>query len=285
MDKFGRNYILLVETQTHDTLTIKPPFTVEFDLTRNVLTSANIASMRVYNLSQNNRNQIRKNMNDTADLRKVNLQAGYGNNLPIIFTGDISQAWSVREGTNFITQIESFDGGFAFANGIYNNQFPSNTQQKTVITDMANSLPATTLGKIGNYSGSLSRGNAYSGSPADLLQELTNGGFFIDNGKVNCLNLNECFEGDLQVIDAADGLLGTPVREQTYLNFDMIFEPRLLIGQIIELKSGTDANFNGFYKVVSIKHRGMISETVSGSAITSVGLYAPLGSAQLEVIS
>src|ERR1017187_1050595 len=98
MDKFGRNYILTVETQNNDLLIIQPPFTVEFDITRNTLTSANVCSIRIYNLSQNNRNKIRFNIMDTGDFRSVQLQAGYGTNLPIIFSGNITQAWSVREG-------------------------------------------------------------------------------------------------------------------------------------------------------------------------------------------
>jgi hypothetical protein len=264
---------LQVQTQDGGVLTVEPPFTMEFDITRNILTSANVSSIRIYNLSKNNRNQIRKNVNDYGDLRQITFTAGYGTNLPVVFTGNISQAWSVREGVNVITQVESFDGGFAFTNGLTNEQFPSGTPQSTIIASLAGSLPGVTLGAIGNYPGVTSRGNSYSGTTTDLLRELTGGGFFIDNGKVNCLGDSECLQGEIELINSASGLLGTPVREQTILNFDMLFEPRLVIGQKIQLQSITESNFNGFYKVISIKHRGMISEAVCGDAITSVGLF------------
>jgi hypothetical protein len=280
MDKFGRTYRLAVDTQnvqfiaSGTQLIVEPPFTIEFDITRNILSSANASSFRIYNLSPNTRNQIRKNISDYQDLRKINLKAGYiGSNLPVVFDGNITQAWSVREGTNFITQIESFDGGFAFANGLTATSFPEGTDQNTIIETLIASLPAVTPGIVGDFSGALSRGNAYSGSTPELLRELTGGGFFIDNGKAHALKNNECLAGELQVITAESGLLGTPVRENTILNFDMIFEPRLLIGQIIELQSSTDVNFNGLYKIISLKHRGMISETVCGDAVTSVGLW------------
>lgn len=273
MDKLGRSYQLKVQTQEGSILTVAPPFTVEFDITRNILTSANVSSIRVFNLSQNHRNQIRKNVNDYGDLRQITLTAGYGSNLPVVFTGNITQAWSVREGTNVITQIESYDGGFAFANGFTNQQFPAGTPVSSIITSLAGSLPGVSVGAIGSYPGTISRANSYSGTTTDLLRELTGGGFFIDNGKVNCLGDSECLVGEIQLINSASGLLGTPVREQTILNFDMLFEPRLVIGQQIQLQSITEANFNGFYKVISIKHRGMISEAVCGDAITSVGLF------------
>lgn len=275
MDKFGRSYKLEIETSSGATLTIEPPLTVEFDITRNVLSSANISSIRVYNLSQKNRDQIRKDSWATWDLRSIVLYAGYGKNMPKIFAGNISQAWSVREGTNFITQIESFDSGFSMLNSQTNISFPAATPQRTVIQTLAGSMPDVSIGFIGNYSGVTGRGNSYSGNTADILRELTGGGFFIDNGKVYCLSDTECFTGEIAVIDSSTGLLGTPIREETFLNFDIIFEPRLVVGQKIELRSSTAANFNGFYKVVSVKHRGTISDAVCGNAVTSVGLFAP----------
>lgn len=282
MVKFNRNYILTIQTPLGGELTIKPPFTIEFDITRNVLTSANVCSIRIYNLSEKNRSLIRKDVTDYSDLRSIKLRAGYGDNLPVIFAGNITQAWSVRESTNMITQIECFDGGFAYATAQTSMEFPSGTDQRNILATMAKSLPGVEIGAIGDYTGQISRGNSYTGSTVDILRDLSGGGFFIDNGKANILGDSECLQGEIEVINSASGLLGTPIRENTIINFDMIFEPRLLIGQRIKLESITAANFNGFYKIISVKHRGMISESVSGDAITSVGMF--YGTENLKVI-
>lgn len=273
--KFGRKYQLSVQTQSGDTLVIRPPFTIEFDITRNILSSANVCSIRILNLSLNNRNQIRKNVTDYGDLRLVSLQAGYGKNLPVIFAGSITQAWSVRQGVNFVTQIESFDGGFAFINGVTNTAFEPPTDQKTVIQTLVNNLASQGVspGAIGNFPGLLTRGNTYSGNTTDLIRQLTNENFFIDNGKANCLNSDEYIDGPQANINSASGLLGTPVVEQTILTFDMIFEPSLYVGQIANIESTTEVNYNGPAKVISLKHRGTISEAVCGEVITSVGLF------------
>lgn len=278
MDKLGRSYQLFVQTTDGSTLQIQLPFTIEFDITRNTLTSANICSVRIYNLSVNNRNKIRKNVNNYGDLRSIQLQAGYQTNNPIIFSGNITQAWSVREGNNFITQIECFDGGFAFANAQYSKAFPANTPKTAIIKDMMQNLPGVAVGTIGSYPGNTARGNAYTGSTTELLAQITGGGFFIDNGKANALGNSECLPGEIPLINSASGLLGTPVLEQTILTFDMLFEPRLVVGQQIQLESMTDQNFNGSYKVISLKHRGMISEAVCGEAITTVGMWYGIGS-------
>lgn len=283
MDKFGRNYSLTVQAVSGDFLSIAPPLTIEFDINRNTLTSCNTASIRIYNLSEKHRNEIRKNANNYGDLRTVTLVAGYGKNMATIFYGNITNAWSVREGVNFITQIECLDGGYAFANGLFNGTFPAGTFQSDILETMMSQLPGVAAGSIGSYPGSISRGNPYSGSIPDLLNEITNGGFFIDNGKANCLGTSECIAGEVPVINEKSGLLGTPVLEQTFLYFDMLFEPSLFVGQEVQLQSTTfkdvnGNNLNGFYKIISLKHRGMISEAVCGDAITSVGLFYGIGS-------
>lgn len=274
--KFGRNYQLSVGLQDGTTLKVSLPFTVEFEIVRNILTSANTMHIRIYNLSARNRNQIRYNFYDTGTLRPVKINAGYGDGvLPQVFTGNITQAWSVREGSNFVTTIEAFDGGFAFANATTNIPFPSGTPQQTIISTMAESLSnyGVAVGAIGSYPGTISRGNTYSGSTTDILRELTGGGFYIDNGKVNCLGNSECINGGIPLINAASGLLNTPVLQQTILSFDMLFEPGVISGQKIQLVSATDATFNGFYKVISIKHRVMISAAVCGDAVTSLEMF------------
>lgn len=283
--KFGRAYKLEVQAIDGTTITLALPFTIQFDIVRNTLTSANTATIRIYNLSVNNRALLRKDAWATNDFRAITLYAGYGSNLPKVFDGNIMQAWSVREGVNFITQIECFDGGFAFVNGLTNLNFPAGTPQRDVITTvMATGLPNVTVGSVGAYPGALSRGNSYAGNTVDILKDLTGGGFFVDNGKANALGDTECLAGQTLIIDSADGLLGTPVREQFTLYFDMLFEPSLVAGQKVTLDSITAANFNGDYKVVSTKHRGMISDAVCGEAITSVGLFAPPGVSGLSVV-
>jgi hypothetical protein len=283
MLKFNRNYILNIGTANGNTLTIEPPFTVEFDITRNTLTSANVCALRIYNLSANNRSQLLFNIMDTGDYRPVTFFAGYGSNLPLAFSGSITQAFSVREGVNFITTIESFDGGYAFNNGQTNTTFPPGTPAATVIGTLAGSLPNVQGGYIGNgYVGTLDRGNSVAGNTMDLLKEKTGGGVFIDNGFVNCLGDNECLPANsILIIDDSAGLLATPVREQTILTFDMLFEPRLVVGQQIQLNSTTAPIYNGFYKVISLKHRGMISDAVCGDAVTSVGMF--YGTAALSI--
>lgn len=274
MDKFGRNYKLTVRKNTGGDLVIEPPFTVEFDITRNYMASTSSSSIRIYNLSEKNRAELRKDYLNTDVIKYMEFQAGYGKDLGLAVRGTVSHAWSVRQGTNFITEIQSFDGGFAFQTAKFNKTYPEGTQRSTIINDMASDLKQYGIdrGAIGQIDGALTRGNSYSGSTISLLRELTGDSFFIDNGKVYVLGENEVIEGSLKVINSASGLLGTPTRQNAQIVIEMIFEPRLQIGQAIRLESIGESNYNSFYKVVALKHRGTISETVGGQAITNVTL-------------
>lgn len=275
MLKFGRNYILTIQATGGGEIVIKPPFTIEFDIKRDTLSSLNVASIRIYNLSEKTRSQIRKNQYDFGLYKKIRLDAGYGNNLSTIMIGNVTKASSVREGVNFVTSIECYDGGFAFNNAFTSQQYPSGTANTSVVANLVDSLKpyGVDRGVIGELEGSTGRGNSYSGATCNILKELTGGAFFIDNQRANILGDNEYIEGDVTVINSSTGLLGTPKREEAYLIFDMLFEPKLAVGRKIKLKSSTEKNYNGEYKVISIHHKGMISESVGGSVITSVGLF------------
>ena len=276
MHKYNRNYQVTIDLKGGGQVTLQRPFTIEFDIQRNTLSSANVGSFRIYNLTPDTRSRIRHDQYDWGDHRKITFHAGYDRNLAVAFTGYIRQAWSVREGNNFVTQIESFDGGLSFSTAQTALTLPKNTTMATVLTNIAKDLPGVELGAISSkFNDPIARGATYNGSTVEILNDLTGGSFFIDNGKVNFLLNNECINfGGKPIINAQSGLLGTPVRENTYINLKMLFEPTIQAGMIVNLQSlALDGGFNGDHKVVSIAHRGTISDAVCGDATTSLGLF------------
>lgn len=278
MDKRQRSYSLIVASEEAlSPVTVRLPFTLEFDVNRTYFSSANKFSIRLYNLSEKTRNKLRKDAQSYDTFREIKLQAGYGLNLPVILKGNVTQAWSYREGVNFISQIEGFDAGFAFVNGVTNTQYPSDITQKAKIVDMVSQLKdnyKVEIGAIGNYDNETRtpRGNSYSGNTTDILRDLTGGGFFIDNGVVHCLRDDESTDDKILIINSQSGLLGTPLLEQTIVHVNILFEPIVKIGQRILLESTTETRFKGLYKVTGIHHRGTISEAICGDAVTTLSL-------------
>lgn len=275
MYKFFRNYLVQIEVRGGGVITVGLPYSIDFDITRNTLSSANVCQVRLRNLAPDTRDLIRWNQSDYGNPRTIRLFAGYGEditNLGEIFSGTYNAAWSVREGVDFITQIECYDGGFAFANGDTNIQFPAGTPLREQIRAiMAKGLPGVTPGAVGLYPGFSGRRCSYVGNTADILSGLTGNGFFIDRGQAHALATNEFIASQEPIfeINAATGLLNTPTREVTIARFEMIFEPRLNVGYLVRISSATESSFNGVFKITAVKHRGTISPVVCGEVITT----------------
>jgi hypothetical protein len=273
--KLGRNYFLSIEAIDGAFVAVNLPMTLEFDVQRDVIGGVNFAKIRVYNLSKINRNRIFKNQGGNDYGRKVVLQAGYGPGpiLPVILNGQISECYSVREGNTFISSIDALDGARAFADATINITFPKNTPQQQIVQEIAQSMSqfGVKTGAIGSFPGTTTRANPYSGNPMSILKEITNGKAFIDNGVVNVLGDNEVIaDYGIFVLNSSSGLLNTPIREQQFLNVEILFEPLINCGQQILLDSNQGDNLNGFYRVLGVHHRGTISGAVCGDATTSL---------------
>lgn len=293
--KFGRNYKLVVQKNDGKYLTLGLPYTIEFSLSRALLGSINSCQIRIYNLSETHRKELRFDFSNYSHRRIVQLNAGYGTNLPIVFYGTMYQAWSYREGVDFITTIECQDGAFAAANSIIPStaNFPAGTPWQTIYTTLMGYVKNTTFGYIGdsfiyNNDGSLAvtaRSNSYVGDAITTLIEISGHAFFIDNGKTYILNNKEYIKtlGQIPIINTASGLLNTPLIEIKIVTLEMIFEPSLFVGQLIKLESQTTpyinsatirSQTNNNYKITSLKHKATISPAVCGDAVTTVEFFA-----------
>src|ERR1019366_1434820 len=222
MLKFGRNYSLtFMGGASGPLITVDPPLTLEFDSTRSIYGSANLFSLRIFNLSEAKRDAIRRDElsfqpGSFTDFEPVTLQAGYGDQLSTVITGSVLHAWTVREGVDYITEVDGWDAGFAFADAVTQGAFTANQSPQQIINSLVENLSnapfyGLSVGSISqNYSNvKAPRGTSYSGGATDILKEVTQNGFFIDNGVIHCLQDNECIEGEALVINAQTGLIGT----------------------------------------------------------------------------
>lgn len=279
--KFGRHCKLSVEVEPDakgvptGNVTIPPQFTVEFDIERYFMSASQKGTFRIYNLAEKTRNLLRKDQYAMNVQRGVQFRAGYGNDpLQLCFNGQLMLADSYRRGHDFITEIEAFDGGFAMANAYTASTVAAGTSARDVIIKLAKSLPGTKGTPIvGNFDTSHPRARTLVGSTWGILLEESGNFCTIDNGQVKALKNNEAIEAPIPVITAASGLLGSPRRSATNLEFDILFEPSLTVGQLVSLESSTNKLFNGVYKVSGFRHHGVISPVMSGECRSTVSLY------------
>lgn len=280
--KWNRKFRLLV--QTNDTeveskmefLEITDPFTIQFTVSRDVNNSLNKFNCGIHNLNLKTRNKIFKDRL-TKVYKRVIFQAGYGE-LVTIFQGDLYAAFSGKQGTEVVTSIDSQDGGYSTNSGFFSGTFAKGAKMKDIVNQAIQSMPVLKKGVIGGQNQANSqakqRGFSYDGNPYDFIKAQYSGAF-IDNEKVNVLADNEVIGAPILKFTSESGLLGTPQRQDSYITIDIMFEPYVQVGQLVELDSKIAPQYNGQFKVLGINHSGMISKTSGGAIKTSLSLSQP----------
>jgi hypothetical protein len=293
LEKFQRRYKLtiypqqwvdgtdhLVSTADVEQVEISDPFTLNFSIRKAILSTSNVGNFKIYNLSQQTRNTIYRDFTNLSVMRRVVLQAGYFDPLPVVFDGNMMWSYSSRaEGSvDFISEIQAWDLG-SYGQRESDSQFTQQnaTRQSTVsqlVSDM--NRYGTKTGYIGTLKEylTLNRKRSVNGSTWRALMDETGGSCFIDNGRIHILQDNEYFTGDVEEISSSTGLLGSPKKSESYVQIEMLFEPKLLLGQGVLLISESQGVFSGQYKVVGLTHAGTISGAVGGKCKTTVSLLS-----------
>lgn len=268
--KFNRKFNLKVEISKKEFIEIETPLTLDFSIVRNNLASANTAHFTIYNLAPETRSQIYKDQYDISTFRAIQLVAGYDGMMCQVFNGAVKVASSHRQGSDFLTEIEGYDGMMQAGANI-SQTAPAGTSRQEIIKNLAASIPGLQGLVVGDkFTDESKRGVAMMGNPQDMLQQLSNNSFYVDSQKGYALDQTEVVQGDIRLISYENGLLNTPRFQETLVEVEMLFEPRLKPSQLIELKSTTEPRFNGLYKVTGITHSGTISGAIAGDCKTKL---------------
>ncbi len=262
--KFDRRCKLSVEVNPDSSgvpqsnLTIPADLTIEFEISRQFLSSSQEATFRIYNLAERTRNLLQKDPYALTEFRAIQFRAGYASfPLPLVFNGFVRSATSYRRGVDVITEISAYDGGLAMANGFTSQTFAAGTSGQQILGVLARSLPRLAGSPIiGDFPGAGTRGNVLFGNTWSVILQQSGGLATIDNGQVKILQPNEAVQAVIPVINSDAGLLGVPRRTPTKVEFEMLFEPRLTVGQIVTLESRFNKLLNGVYKVTGFNHHG-----------------------------
>lgn len=285
MLKFQRNYTAVFEIKDEqaiqnnkegDRLTIQYPFTCNVQIDLGSYNSANRAVLQFYNLSKQDQAAL---WLDVYNIGKkqiyLTLYAGYGDTKPMVFFGWVQSCTSYRQSgsTEWITEIQAYEGGKLFQYGFINATYSKYTKLEDIVKLMLESDTDTKIGYITPDIPPLPKNKTFIGQTMDLLGR-EYGGYevIIEKGKLNILGENDVIPGDLLVITDQSGLLGSPRRADNFLEVDMIFEPQLKVGQAVSLLSDNMPQFNQAYKVIAIKHYGVISPRVGDKLLTTLTL-------------
>lgn len=275
MAKFQRNYRLTLDLNDGlNEIVIQPPFTLEMNITKAAFATIGSASVSVHNLAESTRRRIFQDKWRVGTYRQMTLEAGYGDDLSTIYRGAIWEAKSVLNGSSIVTEIIGREGITDVRSTTTAKTLAAGTSKRSVIDSLIAEFPNLERGTIAGDDYIYQRAVTLEGNNYDILRQLTNGRVFIENNQVNVIDDKEVITDPVIVINADTGLLDTPVREETVLSVKTLFEPRIRMGQLVEIESVTAPIYNGQYKVIGASHSGTISDGVGGALTSSFNLFA-----------
>jgi hypothetical protein len=274
--KFGRSYRLQItdkEDKSGESLIITNPITINFTVSRRMGSTLNELRADIYNLDENTRNFLFQEQWVVRN-KQVVFEGGY-DTLSTLFKGTLWAGSSYREGNDIVTTIECKSEMWELKNTTIYETINAGQTVGDVLRFIAGKYEGIEVGAIGDYSDKLLRPIVLNGNAYNLFREYSNRNVFIDNGKIYALKLNETIKGELLTIDASTGILASPQRlDVGTVQIQTLFEPRVVMGQMVELGAGVNKLYNGQYKVFGIQHIGTISGAVGGDLRTIIDLFA-----------
>lgn len=241
---------------------------VAFSVEKTTLPEPNTASVQVWNLNPDQRaslEELRPKKDDKRGI-PVLIEAGYKADGPAqIFLGDLRTVYSVKDGPDWVTTLESGDGEKATQTARIGTSIGPKTPVDTALRAMVKALgvkPGNVektiqklkLGKTGKLfnqgvvlSGSVAQQLTTFARSADLEWSIQDGALqFVDRGKV--------LAGKAYKITPKTGLIGSPtVDNKGVLSCDMLMLSDLRPGSKIVVES---SRVKGNYRVEKLNWRG-----------------------------
>ena len=255
--RFGREYELIIKTNTGESIVIRNPIRIQFDAVKSVDSGLNSCRVRIYNLSKDKRKKLVKDDTDTKIKMPFLLKAGY-NKIETLFKGFILESFSEKSGADIVTTISAMDG-LVDAQGSYTS---TTVKKGDAINVILKDMPNTTRARISERP-VVNRAKVLVGNSLKLVENNLKDDetYYIDEGKLYIIKQNEVVSDIIPLVNASTGLLNTPVKKKYEVTFNTLLNPTIRIGCQVKLESIYAENLNGTYKVLTITYRGDSSGT------------------------
>ena len=253
--RYDRKYRLRVGIRGTE-LEFLPPLRVAFECDKSIYRGINKLTIKIFNLSEGSRRDLAKDTEDGSIVIPIKLDVGYGDKLENIYTGTVITGYSERKGAEFITTLESLDGGVDLYNSFTSKSvIGKDSSVKEIIKDFSR----ITEGKITEQN-KLVRPKVLVGNSIRLIEEQLNEDetYFVDSEKLYILKNNDVIGTFIPVVSAETGLINQPQRANKIVTFSTMLNPTIKIGGRADLRSETAKHLNDIYRVETIKYTGDI---------------------------
>ena len=229
---------------------------VTFDIEKTPESTANTAKISIYNLNENNRDLLKN-----KEALFIILEVGYGDDIDQLWVGDIKRSSTGRQGPDFVTSIESEDGGQAIREARIDKSYAPGVNIKTIIGDVANTLKeagGVAVGTLSRVSDEISQnGFTASGISKVILDDLAEKQgleWSIQDNEVQFLDPDQDTGEEVVLLTPETGLIGSPISREKGIEFKALIQTtKIRPGRPVKIQS---RQFDGLYRVNKAKYQG-----------------------------
>jgi hypothetical protein len=216
---------------------------VAFSVERSLRREPNRASIRVWNLAEDHRQEIGR-----ADRVRVRLEAGYESASAVIFDGFLVEGLSRKDGAEWVTELRSGDGHHAARSARVSLAYRPGASVRAALERCAETLGVGLGNAVDAFStattpsGSVLRqGTALSGRADDVLTTLCEAAgleWSIQGGVLQVLGTGRALRRDVVRLTPSTGLVGSPhVDSRGVLHAEALLVPELEPGRRVSIES------------------------------------------------
>ena len=260
MSRLFRRYVTLaVGTAGQEALRAWSDLQIGFSVKQDSRSKPNKAQIQVTNLTQESRDIMEE------DNMTVVLWAGYTEQPPVLFMGDVADVSHKKSGGDWVTTIETGDGERSYQLSHVNQSFRAGVTNRQVLKKV---VQATGLG-LGHIAAipevQYTQGYVASGLTRLVLDDIcqaVGAAWSIQDGALQVTNKDSGTNDSALLLSPETGLIGVPERKRTKgkkakrnagVKITSLLSPWVRPGRYIRLES---EKINGFFLVKSVEHRG-----------------------------
>ncbi len=239
----------------------KPLLRVQFRVERNLQKEPNSAEVSIFNLAKSSRAAVQEKGIATE------IEAGYFGSTSLIFKGDLDYGSTSRAPPDWITTLQSTDGGIKYRSSRVNLSFDAGTAVGDVLK-----LAAETLGLgLGNVRTEVDKGLprntaieyvkglVLSGQASNQFNKIVRRAGFewsIQDGQIQLTRPGQVLDpNEAIVLSRGTGLLGSPEQgEKGLIRARSLLQPELLPGKRVQIRAGAvdeagTPEIDGFFRI------------------------------------
>ncbi len=238
---------------------------INFKIEKSLVGYPNLGNIKIYNLSENSRNQIEE------ENLKIQLFAGYvDGEAPLLFDGDIINVVHQKSGVDWITEIFAADGINILSTATINKTLKAGVDTEQIYNELVSQMEGISKGVTEGLKNCLSgkrsllRDLQLTGNVKDWLDKIAKDCGFeysVNDGVIETVPTGlPVSDVPTIVINQGTGMIGSPERTEIGINVKHFLLPELKLGRTIRVESISEKINVGnlfFRKIPPVRNEGI----------------------------